>query len=359
MRRRHRHDRTFDTATTAPTTRRQHSSTTDAAHDSVQGLLDAWAGEGQGGVAVAFAGNDDELTVAAAGSAGPDGGTVEPDSEFRVGSLSKTFVAVMLLQLVADGTIGLDDLVVDHAPDLTIADGVTIRQLLAHRSGIPEHTDGELAPAVLADPSRTWTPADVLDLVADQPRDFAPDAQFAYSNTNYIVAGLLLETVTGMTLADNLRSRIVEPLGLTSTYFAPDDTRSPIGGFSPSLPGGDTNGASYHALETAAGAAGALVSNASDLATFIRGLAHGELLPDATYAEMIRGLPDDGHSTRRVRLRPTLDDRHLQQRQRSPASSPTCSTTRRPRTCSCSSSTTTAAHPNNSATTCPRSSANT
>ena len=68
----------------------------------------------------------------------------------------------MLLQLVADGTIGLDDLVVDHAPELTIADGVTIRQLLAHRTGIPEHTDGELAPAVLADPARTWTPADVL-----------------------------------------------------------------------------------------------------------------------------------------------------------------------------------------------------
>ena len=82
----------------------------------------------------------------------------------------------MLLQLVADGTIGLDDLVTDHAPELTIAEGVTIRQLLAHRSGIPEHTDGELAPAVLADPARTWTPADVLDLVADQPRDFAPDA---------------------------------------------------------------------------------------------------------------------------------------------------------------------------------------
>ena len=59
----------------------------------------------------------------------------------------------MLLQLVADGTIGLDDLVVEHAPELTIADGVTIRQLLAHRSGIPEHTDGELAPAVLADPA--------------------------------------------------------------------------------------------------------------------------------------------------------------------------------------------------------------
>lgn len=264
--------------------------------DQVQGLLDGWASAGRGGVAVALAGTDDELTLAAAGSAGPDGGIIEPGSAFRVGSLSKTFVAVMLLQLVDDGTIGLDDLIVDHAPELTIADGVTIRELLAHRSGLPEYADGELAPAVLADPARTWTPADVLELVADQPRNFAPDTEFAYSNTNYIVAGLLLEGVTGMTLAENLQSRIVEPLSLSSTYFAPDATRSPIGGFSNSLPGGDTSGDSYRALETTAGAAGSLVSTASDLAIFIRALAHGELLDEHTYMQMTTGLPDDGHT---------------------------------------------------------------
>ncbi len=154
-----------------------------APDESVQGLLDEWAAQDVAVLLWRSPATTTTLTVAAAGTAGPDGGTLEPDAAFRVGSLSKTFVAVMLLQLVADGTIGLDDLVVEHAPDLTIAEGVTIRQLLAHRSGIPEHTDGELAPAVLADPSRTWTPADVLDLVADQPRDFAPDEQFAYSNT--------------------------------------------------------------------------------------------------------------------------------------------------------------------------------
>jgi D-alanyl-D-alanine carboxypeptidase len=287
---------TTATSTTAASTISATPTSGAVPNDRVQGLLDQWASEGRGGVAVALAGHDEDLTVAAAGSAGPDGGTVEPGSAFRAGSLSKTFVAVMLLQLVDEGTVGLDDLVVDHAPQLTIADGVTIRQLLAHRSGLPEHIDGELAPAVIADPSRTWTPADVLELVADQPRDFAPGTQFAYSNTNYIVAGLLLEEVTGRTLADNLQSRITEPLGLTSTYFAPDDTRSPIGGFSNSLPGGDTSGASYRAIETASGAAGALVSSASDLAVFIRALAHGGLLDDRTYAEMVKGLPDDGQS---------------------------------------------------------------
>jgi len=283
------------TSSSTPTTSAAPT-TSSAPDDQVQRLLDKWASEGSGGVAVALAGHDKELTVAAAGSAGPDGGNVETGSAFRVGSLAKTFVAVMLLQLVDDGTIGLDDLVVEHAPELTITDGVTVRQLLAHRSGLPEYADGELAPAVLADPARTWTPADVLELVAGQPRDFAPDAQFAYSNTNYIVAGLLLEGVTGMTLAENLQSLIVEPLGLLSTYFAPDETRSPIGGFSNSLPGGDTNGDSYRALETAAGAAGSLVSTAPDLAIFIRALAHGEILDETTYAEMTTGLPNDGHT---------------------------------------------------------------
>ena len=285
------------TSTTVATSTISAPSTTRAVpNDRVQHLLDRWASEGRGGVSVALAGHDEELTVAVAGSAGPAGGTVEPGSAFRVGSLSKTFVAVMLLQLVADGTIAIDDLVVDHAPELTIADGVTIRELLAHRSGLPEYADGELAPAVLVDPTRTWAPADVLQLVADQPRDFAPDMKFAYSNTNYIVAGLLLEDVTGMTLAENLQSRIVEPLGLSHTFFAPDNTRSPIGGFSTSLPGGDTSGASYRALETATGAAGSLVSTASDIAIFIRGLAHGELLDKRTYAEMTKGLPDNGQT---------------------------------------------------------------
>ena len=264
--------------------------------DTVQAILDDWAAGGRGGVAVAYAKSDDEMFVLAAGTDGPVGGTLEPDSEFRVGSLTKTFVAVMLLQLVADGTIGLDDLVTEHAAELTIAEGITVRQLLAHRSGLPEHTDGELGPPVFADPARSWTPHDVLDLVAEQPRDFRPGEQFAYSNTNYIVAGLLLEQVTGLSTAENLRTRIVEPLGLSHTYLAPDGEREPIGAFSRSLPGGDTDGGSYHALETVAGAAGAVVSTAADIATFIRALAHGELLAAETYAEMTRGFPTEGES---------------------------------------------------------------
>lgn len=282
--------------TTVSSTVSGPTSTTDASATTPQALLDDWAAAGGGGVTVALASHGDEVQLLAAGTDGPGGGTLAPDAPFRVGSITKTFVAVMMLQLVADSAIALDDLVTRHAPELTIAQGVTIGQLLAHRTGIPEHTDGELAPAILADPARTWTPNDVLDLVADQPPDFPPGEQFAYSNTNYIVAGLLLERLTGTSLADNLESRIVGPLGLTATYFAPDARREPIGGFSPSLPGGTTDAVPYRALETAAGAAGALVSTAADLSTFIRALAHGELMPSIAYDEMVKGLPAVGHS---------------------------------------------------------------
>ena len=262
----------------------------------VQTLLDGWAAAGSGGVAVALANRTTPQLVLAAGSNGPNGAAISSDAEFRVGSLTKTYVAVMTLQLVDEGQVGLDDLVTQYLPGLTIADGVTIRQLLAHRSGIPEHTDGELGPAVLTDPARTWRPADVLALVEDQKRDFPPGDHFAYSNTNYIIAGLLLEQVTQRSLAENLDERIVQPLGLRATYFAPDPERGPIGAFSQSLPGGTTSGASYRALETAAGAAGAIVSTAGDVAVFIRALADGDLLPPAVYAEMTNGLPADGET---------------------------------------------------------------
>ena len=88
----------------------------------------------------------------------------------------------------------------------------------------------------------------------------------------------------------------MDRLDLDATYFSPDIRREPIGGFSSSLPGGDTEAVSYRAHETAVGAAGALVSSARDLATFLRALAHGELLADDIYAEMVSGLPAEGNS---------------------------------------------------------------
>lgn len=268
----------------------------DELDPGIQDRVDEWAAAGEGGIAVALAGDDDDLDVLVAGVTGLDGEPVAADSPFRVGSISKTLVATMVLQLVDEGELALDDPVGRHLPDLGLPGDVTIRQLLSHRSGLPEYTDGEVVPAVTGDDTaRAWTPEEVFGLVAGQPVDFAPDAEFRYSNTNYVVAGLLLEQASGESLAANLEQRIVEPLGLAHTWFAPDDERRPITGFAEWLPEGTTDGGPYTAMETTAGAAGALVSTAPDLATFLRALAHGELLDAATYAEMTAGFPEAGH----------------------------------------------------------------
>lgn len=277
------------TTTTGPTT----TAPSETSADAIQDVLDEWTSNGQGGVTAAVARAGGNVTLYASGAATPDGDAIEASDQLRVGSISKTFVAVMLLQLVDEGALALDEPVTRYAPDLTVAEGVTVRQLLGHASGIPEHTDQNLSVQLLADMDRTWTPDEVLELVAHRSRDFAPGERHAYSNTNYIVAGVLLEEVTGTSLADNLRSRIVEPLGLSDTYFAPQTGREPIPGFTPSLPGGDTTANSYLAIETAAGAAGALVSTAPDLATYISALAGGQLLSPDTFTEMTRDVASE------------------------------------------------------------------
>lgn len=275
------------------------TSTTPAASAStepvgdVQGMLDRWAEGGEGGGAVAMAHAGSDVSLHASGTAGAGDEPLRADAEFRVGSIAKTFVAVMLMQLVEDGALSLDEPVTTHLPDLQIVAGVTVRQLLGHESGIPEHTDGELGPAVLADLDEAWTPQDVLDLVAGQERDFEPGTRFAYSNTNYVIAGLLLEQVSGATLAENLRSRVVEPLQLSGTYFAPAAGRRPIVGLTSSLPAGDTT--DYRAVETAAGAAGALVSTAPDLATFLAAVTDGRLVSATSLAEMTKDIVSEGH----------------------------------------------------------------
>ena len=160
--------------------------------------------------------------------------------------------------LIAPISARRDEQVTSYAPDLTVASGVTVRQLLDHSSGIPDVAE-DLLPLLLADPDRTWTPDDVFAHSASGARDFAPGTDHNYSNINYIIAGLLLEKVTGESVAENLQTRVLRPLGLRDTYFAPQPGREPVTGFSFILPGGDTTAAPYTAIATAAGAAGALV----------------------------------------------------------------------------------------------------
>lgn len=136
---------------------------------------------------------------------------------FAIASVTKTFTAAIVLQLVEEGRIRLGSPVSDYLPEVAVASGATVAQLMQHVSGVPDL----LAPMrarLNADPERLWSPAEVLALVG--PSRFAPGTDFEYSNTNYVVLGMLIERVTGHRYADELRDRVIRPLGLTATSFA-------------------------------------------------------------------------------------------------------------------------------------------
>ncbi|MFE2364476.1 serine hydrolase domain-containing protein [Streptomyces virginiae] len=251
----------------------------------------------------------DGLPAALAGVTGRDGRTrtyvagagdlttgaeVPRDGQVRIGSNTKTFTAVVVLQLVGEGRVGLDAPVETYLPGLVRGDGIdgrhiTVRQLLQHMSGLPNYTEYDLQP-------RPYDPRDLLDIALRHKAHFAPGAKWEYSNTNYVLAGLIVEKVTGRDLAREIDRRIIQRLGLRHTYFpAPGDVtiREPH-------PHG------YH-RETADGplrditdmdpswswAAGQLISTNSDLNRFFSELLRGRLLPDAQLAQMRTTVPAD------------------------------------------------------------------
>jgi D-alanyl-D-alanine carboxypeptidase len=215
---------------------------------------------------------------------------VEPGDRFRIGSVTKTFVATVVLQLVAEGKLRLDEPLGRRLPGL-LPDGgrITVRDLLAHRSGLVDVADD---PTVLAGPRSTWPARRLIALAAKSPRTSAPGAAFRYSSTNYLVLGLLVERVTGRGIAAELERRIIAPLGLHDTSYVPSRIAGThVHGYSfPSHQGIVDATATPEDLERRsavwAGAAGDLVSTAPDLARFFSALLGGRLLPAAQLREM-------------------------------------------------------------------------
>jgi D-alanyl-D-alanine carboxypeptidase len=227
-----------------------------------------------------------------------NGRPMKPELHYRVGSLTKPFVATVVLQLVAEGRLSLRDTVERWLPGiLPYGDQVTIRQLLNHTSGVPDYT---LEPIVrlYTDPQarfRAWTPRELVALVADQPPDFPPGTAWSYSNTGYVLAGMIVEAATGHGLGQELARRIFRPLGLRDTFFPvnrPTIPRPYARGYS--LPLGQEQGPLLDFTvynPSLAWAAGALVSNLGDLERFFRALLRGRLLPPRLLAAMTTPVP--------------------------------------------------------------------
>ncbi|WP_437949502.1 serine hydrolase domain-containing protein [Sorangium sp. So ce296] len=228
----------------------------------------------------------------AAGMADVATGTpMKPGDLFRVGSITKTFVSTLVLMLRADGDLSLDDDVSRYVPGVPGGDRITIRQILNHTSGLFDYTETHgFLSAVEADPTRVWAPEELIVFSAREPPCFEPGRGFEYSNTNYIVAGLLLEAVSGKPVVELLHTRILEPAGLANTY---------LDGAEPAVPGLVRGYGSYDGelVDTtsavdpsSAWTSGGLVSNTDDLTAFFVQLLDGGLLGPAELAEMTTGV---------------------------------------------------------------------
>ncbi|QES48829.1 serine hydrolase [Streptomyces venezuelae] len=209
------------------------------------------------------------------------GTPMKTDLFSRIGSVTKTFTITALLRLVDAGRVGLDDPVSDYVPGVPGGDAITVRQLADMRSGLYDYTDDQkLLTTMKADPHRSWSPRQLLDIAFSHPAGFAPGTKWQYSNTNTVLLGLLIEKVSGKKLGDYIRQEVLGPVGLEDTVFPTDSTiPDPYAhGYTDFTPSGKTADASRW-NPSWAWAAGAMISDLDDLHTWVPALVSGRL-PD-------------------------------------------------------------------------------
>lgn len=231
------------------------------------------------------------------------GGATPPDAgtHFRIASNTKTITAAVTVLLAQEGRLRLDDPVSRYVAGVPDGDAITIENLLKMRSGLYNFTDApQLAASLETDPTRVWTPEELLALAFAEPPNFAPDAEFEYSNTNYLLLGLVIEEIEGRPLADVFHARLFEPLGMADTLL-PEPASNAIP--APFARGYIYGGPEYALVDTPyppalqaearagtlapedetdqnpsyAGGAGGAISTADDLAAWMDALVGGEL----------------------------------------------------------------------------------
>ena len=237
-----------------------------------------------------------------------------PSDHYRIGSITKTMTATVVWQLVQEGKVSLDDPISKYRPDVPNGDNITIAQLLDMRSGLAGYTeDPVFQRAVDEDHERIWNPDELLAMAFSAPASFPPGTAWQYSNTNYILLGLVMEDVTGQSVAELFQERLFDPLGMNSTVMpALQDNSIPavfahgyqfgtaeqtFGGdpaLSPeqqaavdgTLLPPDWSGAS----PSVAGAAGSVISTADDLVVWAKALVDGGLLDAEMQAQRLAAI---------------------------------------------------------------------
>lgn len=219
---------------------------------------------------------------------------------FRIGSVTKTFVATAVLQLVADHRLRLDETVADVLPGVVDRNGndgsaITIRMLLNDTSGLYEYTqDPRVEQIVLRDPAHCFTPRELVDIAVDHPPVFAPGTSWEYSNTNYSLLAMVIEKVTGQSYGDRITRRILRPLGLAATSFPGCSPRLPrprLHGYTKPDPAGpEIQDVTDYNPSFAAGN-GDMISTVGDLNRFDSALLGGRLLPERLLRMMLTPTP--------------------------------------------------------------------
>jgi D-alanyl-D-alanine carboxypeptidase len=216
---------------------------------------------------------------------------MDPVAKIRVGSITKSLVSTVTLQLVGEGRLSLDDTVERWQPGLVPGGAqITVRNLLNHTSGIFDYTDDEaFIQELLAHPLVPRTPQELIAVATSHPPLFAPGTGWSYSNTNDIVIGLILQRITHRSVSQLVDQRIVRPLGLRHTSLperSPDIPGYHAHGYLPPAAPGEDYVDFTRISPTLPWAAGALVSNVDDLRRFYRALLGGQLLRPAQLAQM-------------------------------------------------------------------------
>jgi CubicO group peptidase (beta-lactamase class C family) len=272
---------------------------------NLQRTIEAIVGPGIIGITARV--NDERGEWVGSAGAAELGGYAKPpaDGHIRIGSNTKTFTATLVLQLVAEGRIGLDDSVTDHLPEFGIDERITVRMLLQHTSGLFNFTgevyaDGSIVLGIampygpngkewLDSRFKTYRPQELVELALSKPARFEPGTGWSYSNTNYVLARLLIEKITGRTVTAEMQRLILTPLGMSHTVV-PDGAEIAA-----------PHAHAYYRYEedgeqrtvditrqnpSWVSAGGDMISTTEDLHTFVAALTGGKLLPDELREEM-------------------------------------------------------------------------
>jgi D-alanyl-D-alanine carboxypeptidase len=212
------------------------------------------------------------------------------EDRFRIGSITKTFVGALVLLLEDEGALSREDLVSAWLPDAPHASEVRIRHLLSHTSGLDDYVD-ELP--FLGHPDNTWEPEELIAFISDRELIFEPGSDYSYSNTNFILVGMIVDLASGQTWGEGVRERFLEPLRLSDITIPSEQ------------PGTDTDVNGYFGEAdvtdlynpTGSWAAGEMVSDAEGLTRWASALYGGEVLPPAQLEVMTSPTPlNDGNA---------------------------------------------------------------